>query len=198
MSINIQNNNQAKIIVNNSENLNLNIVNGTKSSAYLEINEGKNNSISMINESEKSESTDIDFFIPTIFLFVLIFIIFLILRKNKNNIKKETIKENEFMKIKKELNFIIDNKINSENIKKRINSIINDLEETYKKNVELINNLKYNEKSLQKLENENNNILNKLKDILNKLEIDNSKFNLSNLDEILRYVNLVQETRKNY
>lgn len=198
MSINIQNNNQAKIIVNNSENLNLNIVNGTKSSAYLEINEGKNNSISMINESEKSESTDIDFFIPTMFLFVLIFIIFLILRKNKNNIKKETIKENEFMKIKKELNFIIDNKINSENIKKRINSIINDLEETYKKNVELINNLKYNEKSLQKLENENNNILNKLKDILNKLEIDNSKFNLSNLDEILRYVNLVQETRKNY
>lgn len=197
MSINIQNNNQAKIIVNNSENLNLNIVNGSKSSTYLEVNEGKNNSISMINESEKSESTGIDFFITTIFLFVLIFIIFIILRKNKNNIKKETIKENEFMKIKKELNFIIDNKINSENIKKRINSIINDFEETYKKNVELINNLKYNEKSLQKLENENNKILNKLKDILNKLEIDNSKFDLSNLDEILRYVNLVQETRKN-
>jgi hypothetical protein len=195
MSINIQNNNQATIVVNNSENLNLNIVNGSKSSTYLEINKGNNNTISVFNEAK--ENSDYSFIIIS-FIFFLVYLFFYIFKKKTNNytLKKEP-EENEFHKIKEELTFIISNKINSENIKNRIYSIINDFEETYNKNIEMINKLKYNEKSLKKLQIENNNIIYKLKDILNKLEIDDTKFDVSNLDEILRYVNLVEETRKN-
>lgn len=197
MSINIQNNNQANVVLNNTNNVNLNITNSNQAKSYVEVNNGSNNNINILNSEKKSELfSDI-----LIFLFIVLFTSIYFLspfskKKTSLNVISSEEKKDDFELLKEELNFLVSKKFVSKNVLDRITVTITELELKYYENKSLINTLKYKEDTLVSLKEENINILNKLKYLIENINIDNNPINLENIDDLLSFIKKIEKAKK--
>ena len=126
-------------------------------------------------EFEKIKEIEINYFINDIFLYILLILFVSIIILNYFYFIKKTNLEDEFIIAKKELNYLLNKNLHSSLLKQEINQLILSLENSWKNNKELYNNVS-NKEIKEKLKIENKNILSKMKNIINKtIKIEESE-----------------------
>lgn len=203
MAINVTNTNgsTSTIVINNSNGNTLNVSNQGVVKSHVEVNGGADNAITINNLPAVDDGTGFLTFLGLSLTIVGAGIYFLAKRNREN--EQNTIEEitetvvNEFEERKKELEYIISTKIKSDNLKDRIKGVIESLEGEYNKNIDIIANLKFKEGTINSLKEKNSLILSKLDEMINKIDIDDSKLEVNDLDEIIRYIDVTNEAKAN-